>query len=400
MNQTPPSKSLIWSGALLIAGTCIGAGMLALPLTTGVAGLFPALLINVVCWLIMLSTGLLFMEATLWMPDGANVISMAERFLGRPGKWFGGLSFIFLYYCLMTAYMAEGVPLFRDLLSFLFVWKPPVALSSLLFGGLFLAIVAMGTRFIDRINWILMASLCLSFLLLLPVGFSKVEPEKFGESSYLLSILALPTLFSAYGYHNIIPTISTYLKRSPRLLTRAIFWGTLFPLVVYSLWQTMVIGTLSQDLLIEALEAGTPISQLFDQTAGYSGVGNLTLFFSLFALVTSLLGVSMSMVDFLGDGVGILNRRGWRRVALCLAVFVPPLIFSYDNPKIFLKALEYAGGFGEAFLNCLLPVAMVWVGRYKMQLDSAYSLPGGKVSLALITLFTLMVVGVVCVGLA
>ena len=79
-------KNLL-SGSLLIAGTSIGAGMLGIPLITGQAGLKPALLITVVTWIYMLMTGLLFLEVTLWMPKGSNVLSMAKRFLGPKGQW-------------------------------------------------------------------------------------------------------------------------------------------------------------------------------------------------------------------------------------------------------------------------------------------------------------------------
>lgn len=98
------------SATLLIAGTCIGAGMLALPLVTGLAGFWPAMAVNSLCWLFMLCTGLLFLETTLWMEDGANVLSMAERFFGVSGKVVAGVAFLFLYYCLMVAYLAGARP--------------------------------------------------------------------------------------------------------------------------------------------------------------------------------------------------------------------------------------------------------------------------------------------------
>src|SRR5690606_10371696 len=94
------------SGTLLIAGTAIGAGMLGIPLLTAKAGFLPALGITTSVWLFMLATGFLYLEATLWMHDGANILSMSRRFLGRGGKLLAGGTFLFLYYCLMTAYYA------------------------------------------------------------------------------------------------------------------------------------------------------------------------------------------------------------------------------------------------------------------------------------------------------
>src|SRR3990167_8675368 len=92
-------KNII-SGTLLISGTIIGAGMLGMPLVTAQGGFWPAFIITAFVWLFMYMTGLLFLECTLWMHSGANVISMSRRFIGHKGKIFSAGMFIFLYYCL------------------------------------------------------------------------------------------------------------------------------------------------------------------------------------------------------------------------------------------------------------------------------------------------------------
>ena len=123
----------VWSGILLIGGTSIGAGMLALPVVTGLSGFLPAMLVNTVCWLFMLATGLLLLETTLWMKSGANILSMTERFLGPVGKFFGGGSFIFLYYCLLISYISGGGPLLADSLQSHLGLQLSAPVSSLIF---------------------------------------------------------------------------------------------------------------------------------------------------------------------------------------------------------------------------------------------------------------------------
>ena len=49
-------------GTLLITGTAVGVGMLALPVATGPGGFLPAVTIYIICWLFMLCTGLLLLE--------------------------------------------------------------------------------------------------------------------------------------------------------------------------------------------------------------------------------------------------------------------------------------------------------------------------------------------------
>ncbi|MFI0478952.1 MAG: aromatic amino acid transport family protein, partial [Candidatus Rhabdochlamydia sp.] len=78
---------------------------------------------------------------------------------------------------------------------------------------------------------------------------------------------------------------------------------------------------------------------------------------------------------------------------LSLMVFIPPTIVAFYNPGIFIQAIGIAGGFGEAILNGLLPISVVWIGRYRMGLASESKLPGGRLLLAILALFTLLIMG-------
>lgn len=73
-------------GVLLIAGTCIGAGMLALPITMGGTGFWLSTLLLVVCWLATYLAGLYVLEANMCNTEDSNYISMAKNLLGRPGE--------------------------------------------------------------------------------------------------------------------------------------------------------------------------------------------------------------------------------------------------------------------------------------------------------------------------
>lgn len=380
------------SGILLISGTCIGAGMLAMPIVTGVAGFYPAIAISTLCWLFMLATGLLFLEATLWMEEGANVMTMAQRFLGPAGKLIVGVSFLFLYYCLEVSYIAGGTPLLSSIISQYSGFALNGYLGYLAFATVFGLIVYLGTKALDRINWILMIGLVVSYVLLISVGSTAVSSPLLVRHDWSLFLLAAPTLFSAYGYHNVVPSIATYLKRNVNKLRLAIVIGTAIPFVVFSLWQWMIIGSLSEQEIKAAETSGIPISQALQNITGHPWVATISSYFGFFALVTSFLGVSLSMIDFLADGLKI-KSQGKNRFLLSLAVFLPPSIIAAYNPGIFLAALGVAGGFGEAILNGLFPIAMVWIGRYYMGLKSECKLPGGKVTLTALLLFTFLIIG-------
>lgn len=378
-------------------GTMIGAGMLALPVVTGLSGFLPAIAINLVCCLFMMATGLLLLEAVLWLEDDVNLLTLAHHFLGKWGHLIAAISFLFLYYCLEVSYCAGGAPVFSRVINELFNGltdlNPTGPFSYILFAGFFGTLVFLGTKAVSRINWILMTGLLLSFVLLIEAGSQKVSYELLKRADWKLSLSAAPVLFGAYGYHNILPSLSSYLKKNIRQLKSSIIFGSLAAFSIYSLWQWIIIGSLSLDDIMGADMRGEPITKTLQNIVGHPLLVMFGEYFGLFALTTSFLGVSLSMVDFLADGLNI-SSKGNMRLFLCLAVFVPPVIIAMTYPGIFIEAIGIAGGFGEAILNGLLPIAMVWVGRYSMNLPSSYSLFGGRPMLVFLTLFTLLIMGI------
>src|SRR5437763_272950 len=95
------SHGHIIGGGLLIAATTIGVGMLALPVATGPGGFLPSILIYIACWAFMLCTGLLLLEVCSWMPPDSNLITMATRLLGKPGKIICWGVYLFLFEMMM-----------------------------------------------------------------------------------------------------------------------------------------------------------------------------------------------------------------------------------------------------------------------------------------------------------
>ncbi|MBN1914651.1 MAG: tyrosine transporter [Parachlamydiales bacterium] len=375
----------IITGSLLIGGTTIGAGMLGIPLVTGEAGFIPAIGITVLVWLFMYATGLLFLEATLWLHSGANVLSIAERFLGKKGRVFSGSVFVFLYYCLMIAYFAGGTPVFMSFITPFIGTEITGIWAFALFGFIFGMIVAFGLKFIGRVNYILMIGLVVSYVALIGGGTEIVVLEKLQVQHWNKIFYAAPILFAAFGYHNVIPSLTSHFHMNAKVMRKCILWGTLIPLVVYILWQWLIIGSIPQEVVEKTLKAGQPVTFALQALTGKMWIQQAGKFFSLFAIVTSMLGVSFSIVDFLGDGLK-MQRHGYHRISLCFLTFVPPFIIATLDPSIFVQALGIAGGFGEAFLNGILPAWIVWIGRYRKKLLSERPLAGGKPSLVLILL--------------
>ena len=387
------NSSKILSGTFLIAGTMIGAGMLGIPLVTAASGFYPGMVVTIIAWFFMYCTGLLFLEAVLWMPDGANVLSIAGRFFGKGGRLFSGGMFVFLYYCLMIAYFAAGAPILGSALSAmgfpLSMWQ-----TFVLFGVVFGGVVAIGPKSIDRVNIIMSIAMIAAWFSLIGSGSGEVEIVRLKSAKWSAMGAAFPVLFSALGYHNVIPSLATYLKRDKKALRSAIFWGSFVTLIVYLVWQWLVIGAIPRETIAKTFQEGTSITAAFSVATGNPSFPLIARFFAFFAIVTSTLGVSFSMVDFIGDGLKIGERKGMKRLGLTLLVFAPPFVLAVLNPDIFTTALGVAGGFGEAFLNGLLPIGLIWVGKYRMKLKGGISWLENKKILLVLALCALVVMAI------
>jgi tyrosine-specific transport protein len=114
-------------------------------------------------------------------------------------------------------------------------------------------------------------------------------------------------------------------------------------------------------------------------------------FFTFFLIITSFLGVSLSLFDFLSDGLHIPKSRVGRGT-LYVLTFGPPLAVSLANPNIFISALQYAGAFGVVIILAIIPALIAYFGRKKRHL-SAYRVKGGNLALLGVILISLFVLG-------
>ncbi|MEI8365362.1 MAG: aromatic amino acid transport family protein, partial [Parachlamydiaceae bacterium] len=365
-------------GILLIAGTSIGGGMLALPVLTGQVGFFPSLVVYLCCWLFMALTGLLFLEIALWMEPEANIITMAERTLGGAGKAVVWGLYLFLFYCLTLAYIVGIGDLIVEVMQgtiALKEWQGEI-LILVLFGPF----VYAGARLVGQFNLFLMIGLGVSYLAFVFLGASHVRSNLLLSTNWSKLWTALPITFTAFAYQGIIPTLVTYMDRDVRKIRLAIIIGSFLPLVAYTVWQWLILGIVPVEGaggLNDALANGLNAVQPLKNTLNTSSVYVVGQYFAFFALVTSFLGVSLGLMDFLADGLKV-KKTAMGKLALCLLVFVPPTLFAFTHPHVFLIALDYAGGFGCALLLGLMPVLMVWSGRYKMGLKGTYKVAGGR----------------------
>lgn len=381
---------------LLIAGTSIGAGMLALPVTTASYGFIPATILFFITWLATLFAALMMLEVSLWLPAGTNIISMAEETLGKWGKFFSWLSYLLLLYALLSAYItainAFTISQVADTLHVeLKNWQGATVITLIM--GL---LIFSGTKVIDYFNRVLILGLVVSYFGFVFSALPEIKISHLKYANYHEMWFALPIIVTSFGYQIIIPTLRRYLSGDIPSLIRAVVIGSTVPLLAYIIWELFVMGvvpTHGKYSLSWILGTGQPVVGLTDSLQhlihkGY--ISTLASMIGFYVVATSFVGVSLSCYDFFRDALHTRKTPGGKFLAV-LPTFIPPLIFALTYPKGFMMALGYGGAL-VAILLLILPAVMTYSGRYIGKEETHFQTPGGKTAIALVVLFGVAVI--------
>jgi Amino acid permeases len=98
----------ILRSSLLIAGTCIGGGMLALPLSIGSFGFLPSIVLIFLSCGFMTVSALLYLEATLWMKEGGHINTLSKNLLNKTWRAICLIIYVFICYASIVAYISWG----------------------------------------------------------------------------------------------------------------------------------------------------------------------------------------------------------------------------------------------------------------------------------------------------
>jgi tyrosine-specific transport protein len=378
----------ILGSALLIAGTTMGAGMLAIPVTTGIAGSIPAYTIILLAFLFMLISIFLLLETLYYYEKPqVNIISVFNALLGKRGSLVAWIAFLLLLYSVLAAYITGGGELLSTSLRYIDIHLSG-KISAILFAVGFGLLIYTRARGIDYLNQLLMLAFVSSFITLIVIVLtnSQLHPIQQGDIKFVWA--AIPVVVLAFTSHIILPSLKLYLQ-DVSLLKKATLFGTCIPLLCYLIWQTLLIGALPADGLSQVASSENSVTAIA-AIIGVPSIVIIVFIFSFFALLTSYLGATLSMVDFLADGLQI-RRTPVGITLLLLLSLVLPLIFALYYPHGFVMALGYAGVF-VAVLYTILPALAVWRARYHLKLTAPYRLPGGKPILILVMLGGLVII--------
>lgn len=376
----------------IVAGTALGAGMLAMPIATAGVGFGTTLLLLFGLWAVMSYTALLMVEVYQHHSPHKGLSALAYYYLGRPGRWAANLAMPFLLYALVAAYLVGGGHIVNVFLQQLGLANPPDFLGIVLFAAVGGAVVTLGTHSVDIVNRFLFATKILFLLLMLTLLLPHVRGELLlaAPVQHALVLAAIPIVFTSFGFHGSIPSIVSYMQGDIKKLKRVFLLGSSIPLCVYLLWQLATLGVLENQVFLQVLAQAAGINGLLIALKTITPHVELAVrVFAGLALATSFLGVSLGLFDFLAQMFRHKNRLTGR-LRTGVITFLPPLTFALYFPQGFVFALGFAA-VALAVLSLLLPALLAW--RVRQQHAHGYRVWGGAPLLVAVLIAGVGIIG-------
>ncbi|MCL1077875.1 tryptophan permease [Parashewanella spongiae] len=389
-------KQSIIGGAMIVAGTAVGAGMFSLPVVGSGMWFSYSVLMLIGVWLFMVLGGLLLLEANLHYEAGVSFDSLAKNILGKFWRVVNGISIAFLMYVLTYAYVSGGGSIVD--LSFQEAGLHlPAEWSGLLFSVVLASFVIVGTKQVSRISTIMLGGMILCFFFATSNLLWEIDPVNLWlpntDSHYAPYMLAaLPIGLASFGYQGVIPSLVKHYDKSASQVIKAILVGTLLALIIYISWLVVTMGNIQRNDFINIINMGgnmgAMVGALTDVVDSNLLSKLLTLFANL-AVASSFLGVSLGLFDYLADLFGFDNSWGGR-IKTGLITFVPPTVLGVFYPNGFILAIGFAALAG-AISVAITPALMALKVRKLFPNSVTFKTPGGATVAWLVLIYGVVI---------
>jgi len=308
-------------GAMILGGTAVGAGMLAMPLEAAEVWYTNAMGALLVCWLGMNLSARMILESNLYFDRGASFETFAPVLLNAAGRAANTLSVLFVHFILTYAYISGGGGTVASSLAQATGGEVTLspALARVVFAGTLALAVVHGSHTVERLSTLMMLGMGATFVLSMSGLLSSVSVANLLDSSGAEDAAVwglppvwrpLPSFLTAFGVHGNMPSMMKHYGKKPAVILSALNLGLGCAFATYFTWLTVVLGVLGRPALASLAETGGAdglLEALGAQSADPRLIASLQLFGNL-ALASSFLGVGLGLFDFVADGLGSSNR--------------------------------------------------------------------------------------------
>jgi tyrosine-specific transport protein len=367
---------------LLVAGTCIGSGMIALPLVLAQLGIIPSTILLIIICVVSYYISIIGSELSLQIEYGLPLHSLAKIYCGRVSQFISSIGFKILTYSLLAVFIYGGSSILQKLLEYNFA-KKEYDLSVIIMCyslGTF-CVLSLPIKFIDYANRTLFLGLLIVITILIIALIGEINWTNlplFSENLSQLSSwrIAIPVVFTSFGFQIILHTLVNYCDQNTNKLRKAFFYGVIISAIIYLIWNISTLSviynnnlTFYQKIISGEVEIGDLIKEL-SEISKWKSMQLFVWIISSLAILTSLIGVGIGLKDSIRNI--IQNNMVSKKISSSGKNFIssgitvlPPCLISILAPNAFISALSFAGMI-SAFIAIIMPIYLFW----KMKSDN------------------------------
>ena len=331
----------------LVAGTCIGAGMIALPMTLAKLGIISSILLMFFIWIFSYYSSLVSVELNLHSEKGLSLESLCKKYSGKKIEFFCNILVKLLCYSLLAAYIYGGSSIIKNLF---YLNLESIYIQTIL--TLFLILLLqVNNNIISKINGYLFICFLiflffLIFLLFFNVNYKNLPLHNDYEFKDIANIIFV--VFTSFGYQVVFHTLRDYCGNDVKMLKNAFFYGSIIPLFLYISWTFVVLSVIYNNdinfynLIIDGnIDAGILVDKL-SKILSFNKLNFIIWLISFLAIFTSIIGVGLSLKD---SYINIFKEKNIKKSNLIstLITYLPPYLVTVLIPNAFIKVLGYAG---------------------------------------------------------
>ena len=345
---------LILSMSFVVTGNMLGAGILALPIKTGLSGLWPSIFGIVLMWICMLSTAcILAAQDSLTRSDTADLPTFFQHELGTTGKWISVAANIVILYGLLVAYISGAA----DVMDSLF----PVRhwILELVFFVVASVLSLFGMALMRRGNTLIMVLMWITFGALVVICADHVQLSRMTYTDWKFLPSTLPIVVTAFHFHNIIPSIARAMEFDQKAIRTSFALGTGIGLIMNIIWVVVVIGALplggpGGDTILSAYHTNVPATVPLSHLIKTPLFMTCALVFALLAMTAAYMANGTALNSFIRDLCSTYLQTK-NKLLTSILTFLPPLVIALAFPHIFLSAIGLVGGVGIDIIFGILP---------------------------------------------
>ena len=348
----------------LIIGTAIGTGILAIPVVNPESGFYSTLFLISTTWLFMTLASIMLLRAVLVHKQGIDLINLTRKNLGDLWQVIVGGSYLLLLYALLSVYILVGS-------SWLDQWTGEYlnladSQYQMLFTLICASFIYLGVHFVGGVNQILSASVIITLCIVIGLGISNISSNNLLENNLHNIQNTSSVIVTAFGFAVILPTLSSYTKQNHSMLYKSLIVGSLVIFILNIFWVIVCFGVLGKEILSTIAGSnseGPEIILALQQTVQNQYIGTAAGYFAVFALFSSLIGVSLSLYHFIIDSFKLARTRYCKVNAIALT-FTIPLLTLLINPSSFVAILSFAGIFVSVVLGVLPAMLEIKINKH------------------------------------